>query len=457
MNSEGPRYSRFGEMVYMDCWKIDIVVRLKKLGIWMKMTAAQKKEWGARRRIWICVAIDLATRMVIGIGFGLSECTELTRRVLRMAVSDKSAFVEATNCLAPPPPNYGVEGLGTDSGEAFLDDHFRIPALTLVPNTKIGIVKKPWRRGVMERLFGTIKNQLLPYFDGLTFGNSVERGDYDAMGNATMFLEEFGTAFFRYLNDVYHLQGHRGLKKQPPVNRAIELVESTGGPDTYTNELLRFAFGINATLPLTDEGLTFAGIRYRTEWLRQLHPGLREMRVKIDPIDLGCISVAHAGLWHTVPGPVELCGTGLTQWRSVQAQLARKHGEQAKLNFPIVAKALISFGKLGAAARIKAQIHDQSYDSVTVLEAARSLRIQPMYRPAVQPSRSQWTLSLGWLSDPNAEGSPTLDEQTHVAESNFSGGEADAELEVNAQPAQPRPRSTLKLRAPAHQKPKDRE
>jgi hypothetical protein len=45
-NAQGPRYTRMGEMVMMDCWKVDIVVLLKRCGIWMNLSRAQKREWG---------------------------------------------------------------------------------------------------------------------------------------------------------------------------------------------------------------------------------------------------------------------------------------------------------------------------------------------------------------------------------------------------------------------------
>jgi len=61
--------------------------------------------------------------------------------------------------------------------------YFVASALSLVDHLKVGIVGKPWRNGLMERLFRTPKEQLLPYFSGLTFGNPVEKGDFDAMAD----------------------------------------------------------------------------------------------------------------------------------------------------------------------------------------------------------------------------------------------------------------------------------
>ena len=384
MRAEGPRYTRPGEMVFMDCWKVDIVVLLKRIGIWMKLTPAQRKVWGVRRRVVMCVAIDAATRMVLAIGFALAETPELTRRVLRMALGSKEAYARLTGCEAPPPPAFGFDCLGVDSGIAFRHGWFAIPALSAIGNVKIGIVGQPWRHGIKERLFRTAKDQMLPYYSGLTHGNPVARGDYDAMANASSFLEDFGNNTFRFLNDVYHLQPHRGLKNQPPINRMAEALSSRGAKDAMTSDELRVAFGIDLELPLTPDGITYNNVRYQSEWLRAIFSrgGKRMIQVKIDPVDLGRISVLWDRHWQTVPGPHEVQGVGLTRLLRTYAAVASKHGKQASVNFPIVAKALSHLAEQGERDRLESEILDMGYDSKELKQAAKNLELKVIYRPA---------------------------------------------------------------------------
>lgn len=405
MRSEGPRYTRVGEMVFMDCWKVDIVVLLQRTGIWMKLTAAQRKEWGVRRRVFMCVAIDAATRMVLAIGFALAETPELTRRVLRMALGSKEEFATFTGCEAPPPPAFGFDALGVDSGIAFRHGWFAVAALSAIGNVKIGIVGQPWRHGIKERLFRTGKDQLLPYFSGLTQGNSVARGEYDAMANASAFLEGLGNRSFRFFNDVYHLQSHRGLKKQPPINRMAEELNSTGAKDAKTSDELRVSFGIDLELPLTPDGLTFNNVRYQSVWLRQLFSsrGKMVLQVKIDPVDLGRISVLWDRHWQTVPGPIELQGVGLTRLLRTYRSIASKHGQQASVNFPIVAKALLHLAEQGERDRIEAQLIDMGYNSQEVIRAAKNLELKVIYRPAPGAAVKPLAISKGAFG----EGFPT--------------------------------------------------
>jgi hypothetical protein len=396
-NAKGPKYTRVGEMVLMDCWKIDIVVLLKRCGVWMSLSVEERKLWGVRRRVWVCAALDSATRVVLGMAFGLSESPELSRRVLRMIGSDKSAEAEATGCMAPPPSPVGIEGLRTDSGIAFRHGYFVAAALTLVDHLKVGIVGKPWRNGLMERFFRTPKEQLLPYFSGLTFGNPQARGDFDAMADASATLDVFGDAMFRFFNDVYRLREHRGLDGQPPFNRMEEAVETTGIKESPSDDLQLVAFGLEGELPLTSQGLTANGIEYKAVWLGNIFSSKvhTKMRVKVDPCNLGRIAVMWEGAWQIVDGPPEFDGVGLTVWKRTKEQLHRRYGEQAAVNFPIVAQTLLDLREMGARERLKAKILDMTYDSATLKLEADGLRLRMIYRPAPAQHSAPRAISRG--------------------------------------------------------------
>jgi hypothetical protein len=396
-NAKGPVYTRIGQMVLMDCWKIDLVSLLKRCGIWMIMSRAEKRAWGLRRRIWVCVAMDAATRVVLGMAFGLAESPTLSRRVLRMVVSDKTDEAEATGCLSPPPPAIGIEGLRTDSGIAFRHGYFVASALSLVDHLKVGIVGKPWRNGLMERLFRTPKEQLLPYFDGLTFGNPVARGDFDAMADASATLDAFGDAMFRFFNDVHRLRSHRGLDRQPPLNRWEETIEMTGMKRPPTEDLKLVAFGLELELPLTPQGLTHAGIEYKATWLGQIFSSRPRttMRVKIDPCDLGRIAVMWDSAWQIVDGPPEFDGVGLTVLKRTRQAIARRYGEQARVNFEIVAQTLVDIRDMGARERVAAGMTDMTYNNDKLRLEAKALELRVIYRPTPAQHGAPMALSRG--------------------------------------------------------------
>lgn len=150
-----------------------------------------------------------------------------------------------------------------------------------------------------------------------------------------------------------------------------------------TTDQQRVAFGLDIKRKLTPLGIRFAGIQYNANWLSpriKSHRG-KEMRIKVDPENMGRISVLVDNQWATLPGPPEVQGIPLSFWLAKCKSLALKHGAQASINFETVAKALLSFAKTSAAERCKAQLEDRSYNSKTLDNADRQIKLRFVYRP----------------------------------------------------------------------------
>lgn len=382
--TEGPRYTRPGEMVLLDCYKTDLVVSLKRLGLWMRINPTLRRLLTKfKKRVWICVALDAATRVVLGFSFGLAESAELAVRTLRMAMTDKSHYAEAAGCNAEPPRPISISGIHTDSGSAFRSARFRTVAYNVTGNVQIGVVGIARHRGMIERLFRTIHDQLLAFFDGQTFSNVVERGDYDSVDRMTMFLADFGNAMFRWFCDCYHLQGHDGLEGQPPLNRFNKAIGDTGYAGPANEDRFRIWFGLDLYRKLTPLGIELFGVRYRSNVLAQRFKVSPQelMRIKVDPENLGRISVMIDNQWATLVGPAEMQGIPLSYWRMQCQSIAKKYGEQAQANFEIVGKALLSFANLSAEARIEANLEDRSYTSKSLDLAEKKIKLRFVYRP----------------------------------------------------------------------------
>ena len=399
--SEGPRYTMVGEMIYLDCWKTDIVLILKDCGAWMRLSRNVRRllQSVLKDRVWVCVAMCMASRAILGIAFDIAETPEVTRRALRMAVSDRQMYAEMAGCKQPPVPQIGIAGIRHDSGPAFTDKDFHFAALAITGDTAIGIVNRPRYRGALERFFRTVAMQLLAYFTGRTFSNVVERGEYNSQDRASVIMEAFGNAFFRYVNDVYHLRGHGGLSGQPPIDFFGEALEETGCADIPNSDQLRIGFGIRKEATLTGEGIRYMGIQYQAKWLAPLlRDGGRKMMIfMVDPVDLGRLSVLHENAWHTIPGPLEMQGVGLTQLIRTSNQLKAKHGAQAELHWPIVAEALKDFAALGAKSKVEAQLLDTSYDSEFLDNAERAMTLRLVFRPAPSSFVAPLSITAGGL------------------------------------------------------------
>ncbi len=382
--TEGMEYSYPGELVLMDCWKIDLVARLTEQGGWIFVSDPDLKEWGVRRRLWVAWVIDACSRAILGLALGLSESSELTTRALRMAASNKELQCLDADCEATPIPPIGFDGLLTDIGDAFTHPYFMVPALSLIPNADVGPGDNAHLRGLLERFNGTVKQYLLSYFTGTTFGNVVAKGDYNAMERASADVETLGRALWLQVNDVYNLSAHRGNDGQPPINRFEDRFLSNGVADPYSEERIRVAFGREFMLPVTRQGVCFASNYYVSGRLqsylrdngKQKNGRPRKVRAKIDLSNLGRISVYFEGDWHTLAGPRRMENIGFTDWQLTRQRLRKLYGEQAEANADIVASALRKLERMGTAARLKSQIRDMSYDSEEVVKAVNRIRLR---------------------------------------------------------------------------------
>lgn len=382
--TEGPEYNYPGELVLMDCWKIDLVARITDQGGWIFVSDPELKEWGVRRRLWVAIAMDACSRAILGMALGLSESTDLTRRALRMAITDKTLQCADAGCTGEPIPPIGMDGLVTDIGNAFKHPYFHVSALSLTDDVDIGPGDNPHLHGAMERFNRTEKDQALAFFTGTSFGDVITKGDYDAMGRASADVQTLGRGLWLHMSDVYNRSPHRGLDNQTPIDRFYERYSTRGAPDVYTEEAIRISMGLEFRLPVTREGVRFASNRYISgrlhSWFKEhgyaQNGKPRKLRVKVDPCDLGRISIFFDGEWHTLAGPARMRRVGLTDWLMTREALAKKHAAQAEAHAHVVAAALLKLERMGTAARLRSGVKDMSYDSKEVVDAVKRIKLR---------------------------------------------------------------------------------
>lgn len=254
IRTKGPQYNRVGAMIIMDCWKVDQITLVKDGDGWILVNEELKEEWGVRRRLWVAMAMDACSRMILGMALGFSESSELTHQALRMTITDKSDWAKDAGCQAPPVPPVRGEVLLTDTGASFNNSFFEMAAVDLMKQVHIGPAGQSRLRGLKERFFRTLKDQVMGYFTGNTFGNIVLKGDYDAMGRASLIDGDLGRGLFLHINDIYSLSPHGGLQDQPPIDRFREKYSEYGARDLPTEEEVKVIFGIDVSLPVTRQG-----------------------------------------------------------------------------------------------------------------------------------------------------------------------------------------------------------
>jgi len=238
-------------------------------------------------RPWLTVAIDVATRVVLGIYLSMD------------APSATSVSLCIEHAVLPKIENEHDPGLWPMYGK---------PKVILVDNGKDfrsfalkrgcqehGIelrwrpVRQPHYGAHIERMMGTLM-RFVHGLRGTTFSNSKQRGDYPSEARATMTLDELRTWLVLKICKRYHLRKHRSLG-MPPLLAWEHAWTAEGGqimlPSMVPRPLdFRMDFLPFVMRRMQRTGIQFASSRYWDDGLIPLvRPG-REVMVRYDPRDL---------------------------------------------------------------------------------------------------------------------------------------------------------------------------
>lgn len=189
------------EIVQMDHAMVDLIV----------VDEAYRKPIG---RPVLTLQIDIATRAIPGFYISLeSPSATSVGMAIRHAVLPKEEWLEQRGVAVSYPMSGIPDALHLDNAK-----EFHSQALTRgCQQHGIQLIYRPIRTphygGHIERLIGTMIGQvhLLP---GTTFSNIVDKGDYDAEGQACMTLQEFERWFCLQVS-IYHNSIHRTLGVTP--------------------------------------------------------------------------------------------------------------------------------------------------------------------------------------------------------------------------------------------------
>ena len=331
-----------GERVEIDEWNMQLHILLIWSGMWDGLTEEEREEV-KRHRVWVCIAIDCATRIVLGMALSETASADAAIAVLRMIVSDKTPYSDGVDARTPWSMAVRPKTIVTDAGSTFLSDRFRAKAAALRIDNVTAIAGKPSMRGTEERFNSTIHTALIGRFSGRTFENPVAKGKYPSKKRASMTLDWIAWAVVRWLCDEYHLTPHAGLFGQMPLKAWEEQGKKYGIAPPPGRDELRNVFGIDVRRRTGPRGVRLLGLHYQGEALqehRRIH-GDGEADLRYDPADIGAVSVKLGDAWHPVdcvtPG---FDGVSMGDWRLAATALKRKYGEEAALAQPVVNQAV---------------------------------------------------------------------------------------------------------------------
>ena len=286
-------------------------------------------------RPWLSMAIDIATRNVVGFFLSLRAPSAAgVALTISRAVLPKASYLAGLKVDAVWPASGLPRSLHLDNAK-----EFRGRALMRgCEQHGIEIIHRPPLQphfgGHIERLIGTIMGEvhLLP---GTTFSSVAERGTYDSAGRATMTLAELEIWLAWQIAGVYHLRPHSALRCTP-LDAWQKGIERMGKPPREPSDPKAFHLDF---LPFEKRLVGRAGLRlfnifYWHGALNMLVRDGKEYDIKYDPSDLSRVYLHEAaGSYLEIPyrdlshGPVSLyeVESGVRRLRALGSTTTDEH------------------------------------------------------------------------------------------------------------------------------------
>ena len=166
-------------------------------------------------RPWVTLAIDVFSRMVVGIYISLEPPNSMSVGLcIAHAILPKEQWLTKLG-LSTSWPCWGVmQRIHADNGREFRGNMLQRACKEYNIDLEWRPVKTPHYGAHIERLLGTF-NAEIHSLPGTTFSSPAERGEYDSETQAIMTMVEFEKWIVTYVNGVYHQREHGGLKSSP--------------------------------------------------------------------------------------------------------------------------------------------------------------------------------------------------------------------------------------------------
>lgn len=227
--------------------------------------------WLPLGRPWMTACIDVRTRCILGYycGFIPPSCVALAN-CLKDSFLPKHYYKQLYPDIVHEMP-FGIPfRLTLDNG---LAEHSN-QAIEICGRVGLHWVdfcarKKAWHKPEIERWFRTINDDLAHHVPGTTFGNIIEKGDYNPEKFAVVSLSTFRWGVRKWIADVYHTKEHRVLRAEPLAKWQSEI-------KPHRCRVPHDPAFIDAIVGRPDRGtLTHDGIRINN--LRYASPALEEL------------------------------------------------------------------------------------------------------------------------------------------------------------------------------------
>jgi putative transposase len=340
------------QRVELDTWKVDLLSLMAESGLLHFLSEEDKKTLGLngqKGRWHLTVAMCATTRCILAMKLSRTPQAHVTVQTIDMIMRDKGVWSDAVGALSPWHMAGTPTLIVTDLGREYNSYDVRVVAQDLGITIQQAPGGLPEMRGRIERMFRTISGNLMQRLTGRTFGNIIERGDYDAGARAALTADDLSEALIRWVVDVYHRRPHAGLDGETPAKCWDRLVKEYGVAPPADLRRRRLAFSTRMTRALGKDGITILGVRYHSEVLAEKSLRLRdrELNVRWYNEDLGAIAVELDGKWIEVPAVFRrFNGVRAQTWLIARQELAARFRNEAALQENLVFDAIREIEKI---------------------------------------------------------------------------------------------------------------
>jgi putative transposase len=359
ITGRGVDVERPGERVEMDEWEVDLFVLLTWLRIADTLTPEERMAVD-RSRVWITVAIDAATRCILAMYFtNKAPSEESSMAALEMILVDKTEIATAAGAQTRWFQFCRPEALYTDRGAAFTASAFRAALADMHIAHKFPQKGEPRLRPFIESFFRTCTG-FLDWYEGRTFSNYIQKGEYDSAANAKVSADQLNRDFVRAIVDDYHNRPQQGMAGETPYNAWLRLTKQYGYEPVPSPRIRREIFGIPVDRVVDDKGVLILGLHYNCEELQKarVHQGLKSVEVRFGRHDMSEVSVKIPDVgWLSVKNRFGLPrGVSIWEWVGAVKTLSKIHADNAKINLPIMMEAVNELRKSGEAASARGEL-----------------------------------------------------------------------------------------------------
>lgn len=271
----GLHVERAGQIVMIDEYDADLmsIVPYDYLLHWLgreKVTALGITS-DAKFRVVLSVTIDAFTGCILGLQIGLTPDQDLARRTIMMSMMDKSKIAAACGAECAWDQFLRPEKLLHDSGNAYLAAETALMCAALRMDKIVAPKAMAFIRGLMERVFRTVHENLLARLPGKAYSNTVKRGEYDSEAEAVLTIDDLIELLIVWVVDIYHNSPNLGRDGLTPADLwRHEMAVGMGCRPVPSLRVMTHVFGTTLTRRPQSTGIRIMHANYSSDEFARL-------------------------------------------------------------------------------------------------------------------------------------------------------------------------------------------